>query len=102
MDSMTGYIITVVCAIFASTGFWALVTKILEKKSASAKMLLGLGHDRIINETNRYIERGYISSEEYENLHKYLYTPYKNLGGNGSAERNMELVKKLPTHIEEE
>lgn len=99
---MPGYIITIVCAIFASTGFWALVTKVLEKKSASAKMLLGLGHDRIIAETNRYIERGYISSEEYENLYKYLYTPYKNLGGNGSAERNMELVKKLPTHIEEE
>ena len=33
---------------------------------------------------------------EYDNLYNYLYKPYKSLGGNGSAERIMEEVKKLP------
>jgi hypothetical protein len=43
-----------------------------------------------------YIERGWISRDEYENLHDYLYKPYKELGGNGSAERVMQEVNKLP------
>lgn len=59
-------------------------------------MLIGLGHDRIIQLGNEYIQRGYITSEEYENLHDYLYAPYKKLGGNGSAEQIMDKVKKLP------
>ena len=34
----------------------------------------------------------------YENLSKYLYSPYKKLGGNGSAERVMRQVDQLPIH----
>jgi hypothetical protein len=59
-------------------------------------MILGLGHDKIIYLGKEYIARGWITSDEYENLHDYLYMPYKNMGGNGSAERIMEEVKKLP------
>ena len=44
----------------------------------------------------KYIERGYITRDEYENLHDYLYVPYNKMGGNGSAERIMDEVKKLP------
>lgn len=36
------------------------------------------------------------TQDEFENLYKYLYKPYKDCGGNGSAERIMEQVKKLP------
>ena len=43
-----------------------------------------------------YLERGYIYEGEYDNLYNYLYVPYKALGGNGSAERIIEEVKKLP------
>lgn len=46
----------------------------------------------------RYIERGYITQDEYENLHEGLYTPYKNMGGNGCAKRVMEDVEKLPIY----
>ena len=44
----------------------------------------------------RYIERGYITQEEYDSLYNYLYIPYKELGGNGTAERMVNEVKKLP------
>lgn len=42
-----------------------------------------------------YIKRGWITKDEYEDLRDYLYKPYKELGGNGSAERIMLEVDKL-------
>lgn len=93
---MSQIIITILCTLLASTGFWALITKLLDKKSAKTKMLLGLGHDRIMYLGMKYVENGQISQSEYENLNKYLYEPYKKMGGNGTAERLMREVNKLP------
>ena len=45
-----------------------------------------------------YVERGYITQDEYENLRVYLYEPYEKMGGNGSARRVMLEVDKLPVH----
>ena len=89
-------VISILCTLIASSGFWALVLKHFDKKSAKTKMLLGLGHDRIIFLCVKFIERGSIMQSEYENLNKYLYEPYKAMGGNGTAARLMEEVKKLP------
>lgn len=88
-------LIAVLCTLLASGGFWALVTKLLDKRSAKTKMLLGLGHDRIMYLGLQYVERGSITQGEYENLYKYLYKPYKDMGGNGSAERLMREVDNL-------
>ena len=52
--------------------------------------------DRIMYLGMRYIDRGWITQDEYENLNTYLYEPYKKLGGNGSALRVMQEVNKLP------
>ena len=69
-------------------------------------MLIGLAHDRILYLGMQYIERGYITQDEYENLYEYLYKPYEKLGGNGSAKRVMTEVNKLPirksTYIRED
>lgn len=89
--------VTIICAVFASSGFWAVLEKIRERKDAKTQMILGLGHDRIIQLCKYHIEQGYISPDDYENLHDYLYKPYEAMGGNGSAKRLMEEVKKLPT-----
>lgn len=45
-----------------------------------------------------YIHRGYITKEEYDDLNAYLYDPYKEAGGNGSAEKVMMDVQKLPMY----
>ena len=66
-----------------------------DKNSAEADMLLGLGHDRIVYLGSQYIARGYITKEEYENLHDYLYKPYLALGGNGTAQKIMKEVESL-------
>lgn len=95
MDAVQDIIIAIVCAFAASTGFWSVLQKRSEKKSVHTQMLIGLGHDRITFLCKCYIERGWITSEEYENLHDYLYQPYLKMGGNGSAKRLMEEVEKL-------
>lgn len=96
MEQWTQTLITVLCTFIASGGFWAFLSALHEKKSAKSKMLLGLGHDRIILLGREYIQQGWISKDDYENLHDYLYVPYRNMGGNGTAERVMKEVEKLP------
>ncbi len=88
-------IVTIICSVLASSGFWAFITTKAKKNDASTKMLVGLGHDRIMYLGMSYIERGWITNDEYENLHTYLYEPYVELGGNGSAARVMKEVDKL-------
>ena len=92
--------LNMIIAIFASTGFWAFVTFLIQRRdkkySAEKEMLMGLAHDRICYLGTRYVKQGYISKDDFENLHDYLYIPYKKLGGNGTAERIMNEVKKLP------
>lgn len=88
-------VVTVVCAVIASSGFWAFLQKIGDKKDVRTQMLIGLGHDRIMSLGMTYIDRGWITRSEYENLNTYLYVPYEKMGGNGSAKRVMDEVKKL-------
>lgn len=98
-------ILTILGSVLASSGFWAFMQELEKRKEAKnkkntteTKMLVGLAHDRIIYLGMTYIERGYITQDEYENLYEYLYKPYEKLGGNGSAKRIMIEVNKLPIH----
>ena len=97
---MLEMVITVVCSVIASSGFWTFISKRRDSNNAEAKMLLGLGHVKIIENCEKYIERGYIRQDEYDSLYNYLYLPYKELGGNGTAERMVNEVKKLPIRKE--
>lgn len=89
-------ILTALCSVVASSGFWAYWSKRHDSNDAKTRLLIGLAHDRIMQSGMYYIERGYITKDEYENLYDYLYKPYKELGGNGSAERIMGIVATLP------
>lgn len=93
-------IASIVLAVFASSGFWAfliaIIQKRMEKKDAKTQMILGLGHDLIVRKSEQYLNRGWVTTEEYEDLNDYLFKPYKNLGGNGTAEKLMSEVRKLP------
>ena len=90
--------ISILLAFAASSGFWAFIMKRMDKRDLETDMLIGLGHDRIIYLGMYYIDRGYITSDEYENLYEYLYKPYEKMGGNGSAKRIMEEINKLPIY----
>lgn len=90
-------VLTIFGAFVASSGFWAWLQNHGNKKSVSTQMILGLGHDRIVCLCEKYIDRGWISSDEYENLNYYLFEPYVKMGGNGTAKRLMAIVENLPT-----
>jgi hypothetical protein len=90
--------VPLVAAVLTSSGLWAVVARRADKGDAQRKMLVGLAHDRIVHLGMVYVDRGYITQDEYENLNDYLYAPYEKMGGNGSAKRVMEEVRRLPMH----
>lgn len=107
MEAWTNVGVPLIVALLTSTALWGVVSKVILKRmeltakrgkadEAQRKMLVGLAHDRIIHLGMVYIERGYVTQDEYENLQVYLYEPYEAMGGNGSARRVMEEVRKLP------
>ena len=96
MVSLAQIVLTIVCSCLASSGLWALIQHNMDKKDAKTQMIIGLGHDRIVWLGLKYIERGWVTQDEFENLSKWLYEPYERMGGNGSAKRIMDEVRKLP------
>lgn len=96
MESWMQVIFTVFSSVLASSGLWAFIVKSAEKKDVKTQMLIGLGHDRIMYLGMVYIDKGWVTQDEYENLYEYLYQPYERMGGNGAAKRIMNEVDKLP------
>ena len=112
------FIASIVVAIFASSGFFQLLMLMYqsrekekerkrmeetEKKLISVKdfnalcrCVTGIAMFRIAREAKRYIDKGYVTSEEYHTLKHNLYEPYVALGGNGLATKFMQEVEELP------
>ena len=57
---------------------------------------MGIAYSKIIQQAENYLARGWVSTDEYHELYHYLYEPYENMGGNGTAKRLMDKVKMLP------
>lgn len=82
----------------ASSGFWVYLRNRNIAKEANTRLLMGLAQDKIAHLGMKYIERGWVTADEYEHLRQYLYEPYIELGGNGMATRIMSAVEDLPLH----
>lgn len=81
-------------AIFASNGFWSFIMSVFNIETAEKRMLKGLAHDRILYLCDKYQRRGdWITYEEYDNLYTYLYLPYIECKGNGTAQKAMKEVQ---------
>lgn len=87
-------IITAIISVFASSGFWAYITHKSKKDDAERKLLVGLGYDRIAHLGMTYIERGWLTQDEYTNFYDYLYLPYKDMDGIPSADKIVEDVTR--------
>lgn len=92
-------VVSIVLAIFASSGFWAWLTSIYNnrsnKKTIERRALLGLLHEQVIERCDKYISQGWISIQDYEDLTNYIYKPYRDLGGNGTGEALYNRVSSL-------
>ena len=100
MDSET--IIVIVLAVIASTGFWEFLKFIFQnvifkpKLTPEIRLLRGIGQIEIIFFGTKFLEQGYITTEEYDSLKNEIYAPYLEMGGNGLAKKMMEEIEKLP------
>lgn len=64
--------------------------------------ILGLAHDKLVNLTDKYQERGAITLKELATL-EAIYVPYHDgLGGNGDGKAGYEYCKKLRIVTDEE
>lgn len=90
-------IITLIVSVFGSTGFWTWLLNRNKNKSAEARLLMGLAYAEIIRRSEAYISKGYIDIDEYNELNRYLFEPYAEMGGNGTAQKMMREVGALPT-----
>lgn len=68
----------------------------MQKKSDATRLLIGIAQHLIVKESHRLLEQGYMTTDDYRNLSKGLYEPYKQIGGNGLAEKMVNDVEKLP------
>lgn len=93
-------LVTIAVAIMGSSGVWGYMSLRMSRKDGTANMIKGLAQHMIIAEGNRLIEQGYVTMDEYRNLHKGLFKPYVQLGGNGLAEKIVKEVDKLPIYKE--
>ena len=89
-------VIAIIVAVFASGGFWAWINS----RGKLRMLILGIGFRQIIETCNYYIDRGNISTEELAELNHYLFKPYQDLGGDGTAARLIKEVESLPLRKE--
>lgn len=84
-----------VTAILGGSGIWAWAKAKADHNNNAAKLLLSVSRNQIITLGRGYIERGYVTMDEYEEF-EAEYQIYSALGGNGLARRVFEQVDELP------
>lgn len=113
MDSENASVVLIaVISALTSSGFMSLVVYLIqrhdkkkekerENDSALSRMLLGLGHDKLLYLTDKYVRRSVITLKEKRNL-DFLYSPYAELGGNGDCKIGYDACQQLKVVSEEE
>lgn len=84
-----------VTALLGGSGIWAWAKAKADHNNNAAKLLLSVSRNQLIMLGRGYIERGYITMDEYEEF-EAEYQIYSALGGNGLARRIFEQVDELP------
>lgn len=112
MNPETQMVITALVSALTSSGVMSLIIYLIQRRdkrkekeeannSAQSRMLLGLGHDKILYLTDKYVRRGAITLKEKRNL-KFLADPYFDLGGNGDCKIGYDACEKLRVVSEDE
>ena len=89
-------LITIAGSVFASSGLWTWILYKAKQKDTGILMTRGMAHYRIIEEGQKFIDRGWITNEEYDDFLKYLGDPYLESGSNGLAKKMLDGISALP------
>ena len=84
-----------VTALLGGSGIWAWARTRSERNDSEDQLLLQVAKNQLISQGRFYLERGYITMDEYEE-YESEYKVYATLGGNGLARRVFKQVDDLP------
>lgn len=82
-------------ALLSSPGILAWVKSRKQRDNSIDKLLLQVAKNQLVSQGRKYLKRGYIMMDEYEE-YESEYQVYSALGGNGLARRIFEQVDELP------
>lgn len=85
----------VITTMLGSSGIWMWAKTKSDRNKSEDKLLLEVAKTQLISLGRSYLERGYITLDEYEEYEEE-YKLYSNLGGNGLARRVFKQVDELP------
>ena len=84
-----------VTALLGGSGIWAWVAAKSDRNDAENKLLLKVAKNQLVKQGRKYLKRGYITMDEYEE-YESEFKVYEVLGGNGLASRVFKQVDDLP------
>lgn len=85
----------VITTLLGGSGIWAWAKAKADHNNNAAKLLLAVSKNQLVELGRTYIDRGYVTIDEYEE-YEAEYQIYSALGGNGLARRMFEQVDELP------
>lgn len=85
----------VVTTLLGGSGIWAWMKTRTERNNSEDKLLLQVARNQLVSQGRFYLNRGYITMDEYEE-YESEYAIYSRLGGNGLARRVFKQVDELP------
>ena len=84
-----------VTTLLGGSGIWAWMKTRTERNDSEDKLLLQVARNQLVSQGRSYLNRGYITMDEYEE-YESEYDMYSRLGGNGLARRVFKQVDELP------
>ena len=85
----------VITTLLGSSGIWMWAKTLSDRNNSEDQLLLEVAKNQLTVLGRSYLERGYITMDEYEE-YEAEYKLYSALGGNGLAKRVFKQVDELP------
>ena len=85
----------IITTLLGGSGVWAWAKSKSDRNTSSHGLLLRVSKNQLITLGRAYLDRGYITMDEYEE-YEAEYKLYSALGGNGLARRVFKQVDDLP------
>ena len=82
-------------ALLGGSGIWAWAKARNERNDSEDRLLLQVAKNQLVHQGRKYLKRGYITMDEYEEYDSE-FKVYEALGGNGLARRVFKQVDELP------
>lgn len=84
-----------ITTVLSGPGIWAWAKTRTQRNDSEDRLLLQVAKNQLVAQGREYLNRGYITMDEYEE-YESEYKVYSDLGGNGLARRIFEQVDDLP------